>query len=208
MNKKVAILVDWENLKNTLIDCRKELNRSKNDISVFSASKLLKLIKRIINPDEEIFRIYVYLSEPLREAKCGKEIYCIEQDEHGRNLYLETINFINDLKAEDYVLIRKGKTVFRGFNRNNKPIFIQKQVDLLIGLDMYKLSSDKIVDRIILLSLDTDLIPAIKVARDNGVQIVLPEYILKYRPLSLMLKENADIIRKIDIVKLFKEIYL
>lgn len=77
------------------------------------------------------------------------------------------------------IALRKGRLVFRGWNFVNgeyKPILTQKKVDILIGLDIAHLAYKKIVDRILLFSYDLDLQPALKVARIEGIQIILPVF--------------------------------
>lgn len=54
-----------------------------------------------------------------------------------------------------------------------EPDFTQKEVDIKIGLDVAWLSSKRIVDKIILVTGDTDFIPAMKFARKEGVQVVM-----------------------------------
>ena len=49
----------------------------------------------------------------------------------------------------------------------------QKQVDMKIGLDIAALAYKKLVDRIVLISGDSDFIPAAKVARREGIDFVL-----------------------------------
>jgi len=49
----------------------------------------------------------------------------------------------------------------------------QKGVDMKIGLDIASLSYKKLVDRIVLISGDSDFVPAAKVARREGIDVVL-----------------------------------
>ena len=56
------------------------------------------------------------------------------------------------------------------------PDFEQKGVDMRIGLDIATLCQNKAVDRIILVSGDTDCIPATKHGRKAGIQVVLVEF--------------------------------
>jgi len=49
----------------------------------------------------------------------------------------------------------------------------QKRVDIKIGLDIAWLSSKRIVDKIVLVTSDTDFIPAIKFARREGLIVFL-----------------------------------
>ena len=54
-----------------------------------------------------------------------------------------------------------------------KPQFEQKGVDMRIGLDVAAYSANRAVDRIVLVSADTDCIPALKYGRKAGLQTVL-----------------------------------
>ncbi|SFP01515.1 NYN domain-containing protein [Paracoccus pantotrophus] len=82
--------------------------------------------------------------------------------------------------------VRRGVLKFRGFkpkripiatapltDEDFKPDFEQKGVDMRIGLDIANFSATRSVERIILLSGDTDCVPAMKHARINGLQIVV-----------------------------------
>jgi uncharacterized LabA/DUF88 family protein len=81
----------------------------------------------------------------------------------------------------------------------------QKGVDIKIGLDVAWISQHNAINRIILLSADTDFVPAMKLARRQGVQITLIE---AYRTnasligeeLSPLLLEHAVFIRKIKYI--------
>lgn len=94
--------------------------------------------------------------------------------------------WLRELASKDYFAIRRGVLKFRGFkpkkvpltktplkDEDFKPDFEQKGVDMRIGLDIANHSALKSVDRIILMTGDTDCIPAMKHARINGIQIVL-----------------------------------
>jgi uncharacterized LabA/DUF88 family protein len=54
-----------------------------------------------------------------------------------------------------------------------KPDFEQKGVDMRIGLDIATYSDKRLTDRIILVTGDTDCIPAMKHGRKSGIQVVL-----------------------------------
>jgi len=75
-----------------------------------------------------------------------------------------------------------------------KPDFEQKGVDLRIGLDIATYSVPRLVDRIVLVTGDTDLIPVMKLARRNGVQVVGVE--LPNHKMSSELHVHVDIRRK------------
>jgi uncharacterized LabA/DUF88 family protein len=65
-----------------------------------------------------------------------------------------------------------------------------------IGIDVATLSLKKIVDRILLFSGDTDMIPALELARREGLQV----FVVKLDPWKL----NDDLIEDSDGVRLLK----
>ena len=112
---------------------------------------------------------------------------------------------MDKISVEKLIAVRKGKLKFRGMLPNNKPDLVQKQVDMLIGLDIAHLSYNKLVDIIylyLILCADTDIIPALKTARINGLQVVVG-YCEDLGGLNREIKEHSDFIRKRD----FKEIF-
>ena len=67
-----------------------------------------------------------------------------------------------------------------------------------IGIDVATLTLKGIVDRVILISGDTDMIPAMKLARREGVQVVLVEvFSPQGMSLSKHLDEDTDLCRVI-----------
>jgi uncharacterized LabA/DUF88 family protein len=95
-------------------------------------------------------------------------------------------HWLRVLAQKDFFAVRRGVLKFRGWKPKKiplagapltdadfKPDFEQKGVDMRIGLDMATFSETKSVDRLILVSGDTDCVPAMKYARKAGIQIVL-----------------------------------
>jgi uncharacterized LabA/DUF88 family protein len=64
-----------------------------------------------------------------------------------------------------------------------------------IGLDVAWLASKGIVGRIILVTADTDFVPAMKFARREGVQVVLVP--MSSRMLNKAMKAHADEVRSV-----------
>lgn len=71
-----------------------------------------------------------------------------------------------------------------------KPHFTQKGVDLRIGLDVAEMAFKRSVDTIILFSGDTDLVPAMKLARREGLRVIT--VVPKVGGLSSSLLEHSD----------------
>ena len=97
--------------------------------------------------------------------------------------------WLKDLATKDLFAIREGVLKFRGFKPKKVPIapttltdddfipdFEQKGVDMRIGLDIAVYADSRAVDRIILVSGDTDCIPALKHGRKSGLQMILASF--------------------------------
>ncbi|WP_438751426.1 NYN domain-containing protein [Pararhizobium sp. O133] len=93
------------------------------------------------------------------------------------------------LAQKNLFAVRRGVLKFRGFKPKRiltqgtaltdddfKMDFEQKGVDMRIGLDIANFANQNSVDRIVLVTGDTDCIPAMKYARIAGLQIVLIEF--------------------------------
>jgi len=74
----------------------------------------------------------------------------------------------------------------------------QKQVDMKIGIDITWLSLKKLVDIIVLISGDSDFVPASKLARREGIIFVLDPL---YHRLKPDLSEHIDLLRTPKIEK-------
>ncbi|MCB8880950.1 NYN domain-containing protein [Acidisoma cellulosilytica] len=117
-------------------------------------------------------------------------------------------DWLRDLARRDLFAVREGVLKFRGFKPKRVPIspaalsdddfrpdFEQKGVDMRIGLDIATYSDERLTDRIILITGDTDCIPAMKHGRKSGIQMVLIS--LPGQRLAPELFEHADFKRTI-----------
>lgn len=195
MGKRIAVFVDWENVRKVFFEgASPSLDYNRPEI-------LDHFIISFLESDEELFRIFLYVSEPVREAYYkGKQL-----DFSSHEAYKRHVEFIRNIGTQDYYAIRKGKLKFRGY-KEGKPDFVQKGVDMLMGLDIAHVSYRRIVDRILILSADTDVIPAMKTARINGVQVVAGICKDIHIKVSLSeLKVHADIVRERSIKEICYE---
>ena len=153
--------------------------------------------------NEEIYRIFIYLSEPLKEVTYKGKVH----DLSSNAAYQMHVKFIEGLQVQDYVAIRKGKLKFRGFKDQacTKIDVVQKQVDMLMGLDIAHVAYNKLVDRIIIFCADTDIIPALKTARINGLQVVMP-YCPDIQTINNSLKTHSDFIRQVKYQEIISKI--
>lgn len=117
--------------------------------------------------------------------------------------------WLHDLASRELFAIRLGVLKFRGWKPKRtppiggvltdddfKPDFEQKGVDMRIGLDIATLASTKAVERVILITADTDFIPAMKHARINGLQVAAVE--LPGSNLTREFLAHVDIRRQVE----------
>lgn len=93
--------------------------------------------------------------------------------------------WLEDLASRELFGVRLGTLSFRGWtprtipiagaeltDKDFKPNFEQKGVDMRVGLDIANYAYTGSVDRIVLVSADADMIPAMKLARKAGIHVV------------------------------------
>jgi uncharacterized protein (TIGR00288 family) len=98
----------------------------------------------------------------------------------------------------------QGFLIKRGFLMQNDGVFHEKGVDVEIAVDIVQGAYENLYDTAIVISSDTDLIPAIKVARKKGKKV---EYVGFSNKPSFALQRNADLSRlliKSELIKFAK----
>jgi len=171
-------------------------------------------LNTIVVADEEITKVFYYDSEPYADEE-KNPLSGIVTDYSKSAGYTSRKRLFKELGERDFVALRRGDVRPRGWTltpdyleklmKGHKPTpltdsdiylnFEQKGVDMRIGIDVASLSLKKQVDRIILISGDRDMIPAIKLARREGVQVVLVN--IPGRKLNHELIEDADLLRQL-----------
>ncbi len=97
---------------------------------------------------------------------------------------------LNDLEALDLFAVRRGTLAFRGWepkpgraassgaavtDADFAPRFEQKGIDMRIGLDIATYTTSGRIDRVCIVTADTDFVPALKHARRAGLQVTIYE---------------------------------
>jgi len=203
---QIAIIIDWDNIKRRIFD-----KEGFPEAFSYKSSNLQKFLCFFCsflerNEGEKLFRIFFYTAKPY-EKDLSQHFGDLDLSEEEKRKILDrsekvsaTINrFLYELGKQNYIALRLGTLSFEGWDLTKetpKPKFKQKKVDMLIGLDIAHLAYKRLVQRIILFSYDTDLQPALKVARIEGLQIVIPVLEEKFteKPPYELLK-HADIVR-------------
>lgn len=206
IRKKTALLIDGEWFRIRLDDA---LGKQLPD-GVTADVLYRNAIQCVQDKDEELFRIFYYDCPPYDGAETNpvdQNLVEFKKQPKFRSRH----RFLNELKSKDYVAMRLGVVKKRGWTLTEPYIkkalagnhsalqpgdvrlgLEQKGVDMRIGIDVATLSLKRIVERIILISGDIDMVPAIKLARREGVQVVL---IQVGSALAKQLDEDSDLIR-------------
>jgi len=207
--KKVAILLDGGFVQHRV----KELMGLQH---YPDAETIYNFALSFLQEDEEIFRIFFYHGEPYGKPQMNP--LSQETFEFSETKIFEyTTDLFKSLATKDYIALRKGETAFRGWKlkpqvirklskqpkdsvneitaKDLSPELEQKSVDLKIGLDVAWLASNNIVDKIILVTGDSDFVPAMKFARREGMQVVLSR--VGPKPIKENLLEHSDVIREV-----------
>lgn len=158
--------------------------------------------------DMHLHRVYYYDSVPLESSHDkplnGGKIEFANQDVATRSRQL-----FEQLCRLPFVALRLGELSFNGWavrgkllNKANgdsvqvthedlKPHITQKGVDMRIGMDIAALTLKKQVQVIVLVTGDSDFVPAMKFARREGTQLFLAPMRHRIRP---SLFEHSDLI--------------
>lgn len=143
----------------------------------------------------ELYRIFYYDCPPL-SGNIFDPLTQKTQAMEKTPTYQWTNDFFRELVSMRKLAVRKGELLSsgRGYtltveatkkllsrqlnveditNRDLTPMFQQKGVDIKIGIDILHLAYKGLVDQIILISGDSDFVPAAKIARVEGIDVVL-----------------------------------
>lgn len=153
---RVAIFIDGGYLDKVL---RKEFNGAK-----ISFDRFTKEVVSRVRPDLDILRTYYYHCEPYKSSPPTVE----ESQRFGAMQ-----NFLDALRRLPRFEVRLGRLARRATSKQGKYRFEQKMVDVLMSVDLVRLSAGNKISHAIIVAGDSDFVPAIKVARDEGVSVWL-----------------------------------
>jgi len=145
-----VILIDGEYIRKIFINQSYKLDVPK------LVNEILK--KLSINRDD-LLRAYYYTSPPFQSSNPTDE---------EKIRYAGFQKFIDFLERQDSFEIKLGKTEKRGDNQ-----YSQKMVDVLLSIDLVDLSAKSKIKTAILMAGDSDFVPAVKKAKDNGIRVIL-----------------------------------
>lgn len=124
---------------------------------------LSKLAQVMAAPDE-LLRAYYYNCLPFQSNP---------PTETEKVRYAKAHRFVTALKSLPRFEVRLGKLAYRGQDQNGNPIFMQKRVDCMVGVDMALLAGKAKISNVAVFTGDSDLIPAIEAVKRESVLVTL-----------------------------------
>ena len=141
--------------------------------------------------DLELLRIYFYHARPLNKTLYNP-VDSSKIDLKATDTYKHTTRLLNGLEIKPNFALRLGELASTGNWRireanlrqminhkrtiepsDIKPNIVQKGVDLRLGLDIGRHALKELVRAIVVVTGDSDLVPAFKFARREGIRVYL-----------------------------------
>lgn len=201
--ERVAVILDGEYLKKIL---SRTLSRFPTHSDVMG--EVERMLTEPTLQGLRLYRIFYHTAEPLTGITThpldGSRI-----DFAATRVYSRNARLIDKLELEPDVAVRRGVLVHQGWEigraavtqllskskatvdaEDIRPKILQKGVDMRIGLDIASLALKRLVPTIVVASGDSDLVPAFKLARTEGLRVYLDP--LGRRHVRRDLKAHAD----------------
>ena len=186
MIERVAVLLDGEFVKNVL---GQRLGRFPDSGDVMG--EVTRILKTPALSGYLLYRTFYYTADPLitstRNPLSGQKIAFGATPTFRRNSRL-----IDRVENAPDVAVRRGTLVHQGWQLGRAsvkamlagtkqsvgahdivPKVRQKGVDMRIGLDIASLALKRLVTAIVLVTGDSDFVPAMKLARREGLRVLL-----------------------------------
>jgi len=201
--EKTAVLMDGGFVKKKL-EQQHHRFPTVQDVVVLVAATIAKPELK----DASIFRVYFYDAPPF-EGRAKNPIDGSITNFSGSRQARENQALLQSLELQPNFAVRKGILTCSGWKlgsaalkdlsrrtravsaRDLVPDMGQKGVDMRIGLDIAWLSLKKIVDSLVLITGDSDFVPAMKFARKEGIRVYLESL---SHSIKRELKVHSDIV--------------
>jgi uncharacterized LabA/DUF88 family protein len=149
---RIAIFIDGAYLDFTL---RQEFGEARILYDKFS--------ERLADGND-ILRTYYYNCLPYQSNPPTHE---------ERERFSKAQSFMRALERLPRYEVRLGQLAFRGRNERGEPIFVQKRVDIMLGVDLAILAGTHQITHAAIVTGDSDFLPAVKAAKAQGVVVSL-----------------------------------
>ncbi len=149
---RVAVFIDGAYIEFLI---REEFSEMRVDFS--------RLSQKFVESNE-LLRTYYYHCLPYQSP---------QPTEEEIRRYTNKHRFFRTLDRLPRFEVRLGEIVYRGMREDGRESFIQKRVDMMLGVDMVRLSETGQITDIVLVASDSNLVPAVEAVKDAGVLITL-----------------------------------
>ena len=190
---KTTVLIDGGHLR----ACAGDAGRT------YDNSLIERFAHACVTQDEYLFRIFYYDAPPYR----GRITLPVSGDTKA---FSGNDKWLTELAKLERFAVRRGTLGFRGWKPRSvpigggalkdsdfKPVFEQKGVDMRIGLDIAAFAKTRSVERILLVSGDQDMIPAMKEARKAGLEVGVVQLGAPALALHDQIVSHADFVRPV-----------
>ena len=179
----------------------------------YDGPEIRKYCKKHLKQDDYLYRIFYYDTEPL-DKKGHNPITQKMVDFKNTPTAKAQEALLESIKKTPNFALRLGKTVWTKNSwvlspdklrallskkisvddlqeHDIRPLIQQKAVDMKMGIDIALIATKKIADLLIIIAGDSDIVPALKMARREGMQVGLDPLRNPIRP---ELSEHVDFI--------------
>ncbi|MDD3847568.1 MAG: NYN domain-containing protein [Syntrophorhabdaceae bacterium] len=179
----------------------------------YSGQEIRNYCLKHLRKDDYLYRIFYYDTEPL-DKKGHYPISKKAVNFGTTRVAQEQTRLLNSIKTTPNFALRLGKTIWRNnqwilkpekvsalldktittdqlVDEDFKPLIEQKAVDIKLGLDITCIAMERLSDLLVVITGDADIVPVLKFARRNGMQVCLDPLRNPVRP---ELSEHVDFI--------------
>jgi uncharacterized LabA/DUF88 family protein len=204
MIRKVVFMIDGWFMRKTVYSTK---------AFYYSGEEIRKYCCSHLKPQDYLYRIFYYDTEPLnkkgthpltgntidfattRVAQAQEALFKSIRETPNFALRLGKTVWRNNewiLTADKFkALLQKRITVDSLVEDDIRPLIEQKAVDMKLGLDITYIATKRLADLLIIITGDADIVPALKFARREGMQVCLDPL---RRPIRPELSEHVDFI--------------
>lgn len=179
----------------------------------YNGEEIRKYCLKHLKKDDYLYRIFYYDTEPL-DKKGHRPITKSPIDFSTTPVASAQRKLLESIKHTPNFALRLGKTVWKNnawilsddklkallakkirvddlTDNDFRPLIEQKAVDMKIGLDITHIATKRLSDLLIIITGDADIVPVLKAARREGMQVCLDPL---RNPIRAELAEHVDMI--------------
>jgi uncharacterized LabA/DUF88 family protein len=179
----------------------------------YCGSEIRKYCLKHLKENDYLYRIFYYDTAPLEKkghnpvskkyidfgksdvAKAQTELLDSIKTTPNFALRLGHAEWQNNqwvLDAEKFKELLSKKITVDDLTENDvRPLITQKAVDMKIGIDISQIATKRLADLLIIITGDADIVPALKLARREGMQVGLDPL---RSPIKPQLSEHVDFV--------------